>query len=94
MDRVEIQAQAGMRRDETVAAIIQAGGSLIETVPLADPADPHVVVAYQVQASASDLATLARVQAVQDATERDDTTALIPWTPEPTPDEPDWEDWL
>lgn len=74
------------KRDETVAAILAAGGQVMSVDALADAANPHVVVAYRVHAGASDPDTLARVLDVQEATERDDTAGLVPWVPEPDQD--------
>lgn len=69
------------RRDEATAKIIAAGGMVLGCDPLATTSEPHTVAAYRIRAGASDPTTLAALQAVQNATELDQT-GLIDWTEE------------
>lgn len=69
-----------------MAAIVAAGGMVLGVDPLADPGDPHVVVAYRVTAGASTYAVLEAVRAVE-ADTAVGVTGLIPWTPEEVGDD-------
>jgi len=66
------------RRDAAVAQIIAAGGSILAITPLATVADPATIVAYQVDAAASDMQVLTALKAVKTETEVD-LTGLVPW---------------
>ncbi len=66
------------RRDATVAAILAAGGQIITTTPLADPADTSTVVAYRIAAAATSYPERDALAAIQADTETD-MTGLVPW---------------
>ncbi|WP_147107092.1 hypothetical protein [Nesterenkonia populi] len=69
------------RRDEAVSAVIAAGGVVRGTQPLADPDEPHEVVAYRVLAGAPSRRVREAVEAVRAETETT-LTGLVPWAPE------------
>lgn len=73
------------RRDAAIALVLAAGGVVLGADPLADPADPSVVVAYRLRLSAPDPAVLAALDEIQTETEID-TAGLIPWA-DPIEDE-------
>lgn len=69
------------RRDDAVAAVIAAGGVVRGSQPMAEPEDPHTVVAYQVLAGSPSSRVRDAVEAVRAETETN-LTGLIPWAPE------------
>ena len=70
--------------DQAIEEIIKDGGSIISTMPMALPTDPHTIVAYQITAGASDIPTLKAISQVKKAT-LSDLKDLIPYTPEEVP---------
>lgn len=69
------------RRDDAIARIIEAGGIVTGTVPLATKEEPHVVAAYRIDAGAPDNATAARLFLLRRETE--DKGDYIFWTEAP-----------
>ena len=65
-------------RDQTIAAIIAAGGVVTGTQPMALPADPATIVAWQILVTIPDPAVRDAVMAVQAQTQTA-LTGLIPW---------------
>lgn len=64
--------------DAVSAELEQAGAKIVTAVPLADPADPHVVVAHDLRVSSPTLEVHASATAIL-ATHHVSTRGLIPW---------------
>ena len=71
-------------RDQAVEEIIAAGGSILSTIPMALPTDPHVISAYEIHAGASDIDTLKALEKVKKTTITN-LEGLVPYTPEEVP---------
>ena len=65
-------------RDQTIAAIIAAGGVVTGTQPMALPSDPATIAAWQILVTIPDPAVRDAVMAVQAQTQTA-LTGLIPW---------------
>ncbi|WP_441870782.1 hypothetical protein [Microbacterium gubbeenense] len=72
-------------RDETIQAVLDVGGTVLSTEPLAHPETPHEVAAWRITAGALDPAVLAALAAVQADTEVQ-IRGLVPWEPEEVED--------
>ena len=70
------------KRDAAIAAVEAVGGVIRAAEPLAEAADPHVVVAYRLRVGARTLEALQTVRAVQADTEIS-AAGLVPWQPLP-----------
>ena len=68
-------------RDQAVEEIINAGGSVLSTIPMALPDSPHAISAYEINAGASDIDVLKALAKVKKSTITD-LEGLIPYTPE------------
>ena len=77
MDR-ELTMTPEQTRDQTIAAIIAAGGVVTGTQPMALPSDPDIVAAWQILVTIPDPAVRDAVMAVQAQTQTA-LTGLIPW---------------
>lgn len=73
---------AEQRRDERVAALVQAGLVVTGWVPLATAEEPHTVAAYRLAVLDPTNRTRSRLEA-QEAATRLDEDGLIEWTEAP-----------
>ncbi len=76
---------AEQRRDERVAALVQAGLVVTGWVPLATAEEPHTVAAYRLAVLDPTNRTRSRLEA-QEAATRLDEDGLIEWTQAPAPE--------
>ena len=79
------------KRDATIVAVEAAGGVILAAEPLAEAADPYVVVAYRLRVGARTLEALRAVQAVQADTEIS-AAGLVLWQPLPPDEEEEVEE--
>jgi hypothetical protein len=78
------------RRDEQIAILVEAGLVVQGSHPLADSADPHVIVAYRLDVLEPTRRTRYRLDELEAATAVDVAAELIDWTPAPVePADPD-----
>ncbi|WP_293782631.1 hypothetical protein [uncultured Aeromicrobium sp.] len=66
------------RLAEVETLISVAGGTVTSVTPLADPDDPHTIVAHQVHTSSPTVDVHAQVTAIL-ADHAVDTSGLVPW---------------
>lgn len=76
---------AEQRRDERVAALVQAGLVVTGWTPLATAEEPHTVAAYRLAVLDPTNRTRSRLEA-QEAATRLDEDGLIEWTEAPVPE--------
>lgn len=71
------------RRDAAIAEVIELGGVVLGSIPLAEPSDPHTITAYRLILGAPDLESRDELEQLQARIALPDHTEFVEWTEAP-----------